>query len=575
MYILGINAYHADSSACLLKDGQLIAAVEEERIRRIKHWAGLPIKAVEFCLDEAGITLDQVDHIAISKDPKARLLDKFLYATKKPKILLSLMDRAKNARVVNDITTDLCSKLGLEKGKGCIPKVHFIEHHRTHNASSFFTAPFEEAALLSIDGMGDFTSTMLAHGRDTHIQVLESVKYPHSLGYFYTAMTQYLGFPEFGDEYKVMGLASYGSPIYYDQLKKLVIKKNKGFFELNHKYFSHFRQQIKMTWDKGRPRVAPIYSRKMTEEFGPPRKKGGELSQYHKDIAASAQKVTESIIYHLCELLYAKTRSENLCLSGGVGQNSVANGKILQNSQFKRLYVPTASHDGGTSMGAALYLHHHIMKKSRVKAQNWAYSGAKFCNEDIKLLLTKRGILFLECEEDELYDHVTDTLTNRGVVGWFQGRTEFGPRALGNRSILVDPSRSDARDLLNMKIKKREVFRPFASSILQEKVGEYFECKEDAFYMEKVFQVKKDKGHLIPAVTHADGSARIQAVNKKMNPRFYGLINRFYEKTHFPLLLNTSFNENEPIVNSPDQALDCFLRTGMDMLVMENIVVSK
>lgn len=575
MYILGINAYHGDSSACLLKNGRLIAAIEEERIRRIKHWAGLPIMSIKFCLEEANISLSDVTHIVVSKDPKARLIDKFLYAAKKPRLLLSLKNRARNALIINNILDDLYGGLENKRGKNEVPGLHFIEHHRSHNASSFFASTFDEAALLSVDGMGDFTSTMLAQGRNSKIRVLESVKYPHSLGYFYTAMTQYLGFSEFGDEYKVMGLASYGSPIYYDQLNKLIVKRKKGFFELNPTYFNHFNQEIKMTWQDGAPKIAPIYSKALAWEFGEARKKNEEISQFHMDFAASVQKVTEEIIFHLCDALYRKTKSDNLCLSGGVAQNSVANGKILQNTPFKKLFVPPASHDGGTSVGAALYFHHHILKRSRTKTQNWAYVGAQFFNDEIKSLLTGRGILFHEYEEEELCERVAHALQNKGVVGWFQGRAEFGPRALGNRSILVDPSRPDARDLLNSKIKKRESFRPFATSILFEKVSEYFECKEETSYMEKVFQVREDKRHLIPAVTHKDGSGRIQTVQKKMNPRFYQLIENFYRKSQIPLLLNTSFNQNEPMVNSPEQALNCFERTGMDMLVMGDIIVSR
>jgi carbamoyltransferase len=574
MYILGLNAYHGDSSACIYKDSELIAATEEERFRRIKHWAGLPTEAIKFCLRDAGITLSEVDYITVSRDPKAKMGKKALHVLKGNVSFGALTSRVKNSFNINSIKEDIANALGFE-GKDLKAEVKFMEHHRSHMASAFHISPFEECAILSIDGMGDFTSTMRGTGTGNKIDVMDSVSYPHSIGIFYTAFTQYMGFPNYGDEYKVMGLSPYGDAKYVDKFRDIIVFKKNGLFELNPKYFRHFKEGVSMSWDGGSPSVEDMYTEEFIKAFGPVRTKGEKLEQYHMDLAASAQRITEEIIYHMAEDLYKKTGSKNLCISGGVAQNSVANGKIIANTSFENLFVPAAGHDAGTSVGSALYFYHHVLNNPRPAFKTQAYTGAHFDDDFIEKYLQERKIEYTKYSDDELMEVVSDRLMNAGVVGWYQGRAEFGPRALGNRSIIVDPRRADAKELLNSKIKRRESFRPFAPSILKEATGDYFEIMDDVPFMEKVFQIKKEKRSAIPAVTHVDGSGRLQTVEAIANPRYHRLIKTFGEKSGVPILLNTSFNENEPIVNSPEHALECYLRTKMDMLVMGNIVVQR
>lgn len=576
MYILGINAYHADSSAAIFKDGVMIAATEEERFRRVKHWAGFPSMAVQFCLREAGITLEQVDHIAIGRDPKAKLQKKLLFLLKNPGGGWSaVLDRVRNARKVSSLEDELAA-LDINVYKSAIKqKIHQVEHHRSHLASAFFASPFEEAALLSIDGSGDFSTTMIGVGRGNQIEVLDSVDFPHSAGLFYTAFTQLLGFPHYGDEYKVMGLAPYGEPKYVDRLKEVVIFQEDGLFSLNPKYFRSAKHGIVSYGEDHIPKVAPLYSEYMIEKFGQPRKKSEDLTQYHKDLGASVQRITEELIFHILTHLHKRTGLKQVCIAGGVAQNSVANGKLTRNTPFSQVYIPSAGHDAGISMGAALYVYNHVLKQPRAKPVWSAYTGSRFTNEEIEKYLQSRHIEYERLDDASLFDKVSDQLINAGVVGWFNGRAEFGPRALGGRSILADPRRNDAKELLNSKIKRRESFRPFAPSILKEYVNEYFEVQDEVPFMEKVFPIRKEKHQVVPAVTHADGTGRLQTVDREVTPRYYQLIERFRQKTGVPILLNTSFNENEPIVNSPEDALECFLRTNMDMLVMENCIVTK
>ena len=575
MIILGINAYHADSSAAIFVNGKLVAAIEEERFKRVKHWAGFPQLAIEFCLKEAGISYEQVDHFAIGRDPKAKFFKKLLYLAANPKGSFSVVkDRLSNSRKVSSLDIELANISGLRPDvfKG---KIAQVEHHRSHLASAFFASPFNEAALLSIDGSGDFTTTMIGMGKDNNIKVLDSVDFPHSIGIFYTAFTQLLGFPHYGDEYKVMGMAPYGQPKYVDKLSDVVHLTKDGLFKLNLKYFRSGTQGVISYGDDNIPKVESMYSDAMVKQFGEPRKKDEELTQYHKDLAASVQRITEKVIFHILDNLQKKTGITNVCIAGGVAQNSVANGKILSNTSFKNVYIPSAGHDAGISIGAALYVQHQLLKYPRQPAIRTAYTGSRFSNTEIKKTLTEKNISFAELEDSVLFEKITNCLVNGGVVGWFNGRAEFGPRALGARSILADPRRNDAKEILNLKVKRRESFRPFAPSILKEYVSEYFELNDDVPFMEKVFLIKKEKRSEIPAVTHVDGTGRLQSVDKEISPRYYALIETFRKKTGIPILLNTSFNENEPIVNSPTEALECYLRTNMDMLVLENIVVER
>ncbi|MEO6960744.1 MAG: carbamoyltransferase C-terminal domain-containing protein [Puia sp.] len=576
MYILGINAYHADSSAAIFKDGLLIAATEEERFKRIKHWAGFPTEAIAFCLKEAGISLGEVDHIAIGRDPYAKLGRKILYLLKNPGGgFRAVKDRLSNAKKVSSLESEFKALDPSISTSAIKSKIHQVEHHRSHLASAFFASPFEKAAILSIDGSGDFTTTMTATGTHNRMTVLDSVDFPHSVGLFYTAFTQLIGFPHYGDEYKVMGLAPYGEPKHVEALKDVLIFSSNGMFRLNLKYFRSAKSGIVSYGEDHVPVVAPLYSDYMIAKFGEPRKKEEPLTQYHKDLAASVQRVTELLIFHILESLQKKTGLENICIAGGVAQNSVANGKLSRNTSFKNIYIPSAGHDAGISMGSALYVYHQVLGGPRQPPVYSAFTGSRFSNEEIEVYLRSRNIAYTRYAEEELYEVVADQLIKAGVVGWFNGRAEFGPRALGARSIIADPRRTDAKDLLNAKIKRRESFRPFAPSILKEYVSEYFEVTDEVPFMEKVFPIRPEKRALLPAVTHVDGTGRLQSVDRLVSPRYYRLIDTFRQKTGVPVLLNTSFNENEPIVNSPEHALECFLRTSMDMLVLENCVVTR
>lgn len=575
MIILGINAYHADSSAAVLADGKILAATEEERFTRVKHWAGFPAKAILFCLKEAGVTLDQVDYIATGRDPRAKMARKMLYLVKNPSGgFKTVINRIQNSKKVSSLQNEFAAITGIDAAV-IKPKIQQIEHHRSHLASAFFASPFNEAALLSIDGSGDFTTTMIGIGRGNKIEVLDSLDFPVSLGTFYTAFTQLLGFPYYGDEYKVMGLAPYGEPKYVELLRDVIQFTENGLFTWNDKYFRSAKDVVVTYGEDHIPHVGSLFTSCMEEKFGKRREKSEDLTQHHKDIAASVQRFAEELIFHIVNHLQKKTGLKNLCIAGGVAQNSVANGKILKNSDFENLYIPSAGHDAGIAMGSALYLYNQILGQPRIEPVYSAYTGSRYCADEIENYLQSKNINYKKYNDTELYEKVADRLIDSGVVGWFQGRAEFGPRALGARSILADPRRKDAKDLLNAKIKRRESFRPFAPSILKEYVHEYFELTGDVPFMEKVFPIKKEKHAIIPAVTHVDGTGRLQSVDKKVSPKYYGLIDTFRQKTGVPVLLNTSFNENEPIVNSPAEALDCFLRTHMDMLVLENIVIER
>ncbi|MEO6732973.1 MAG: carbamoyltransferase C-terminal domain-containing protein [Ferruginibacter sp.] len=575
MIIIGINAYHADSSAAIFVNGSLVAAIEEERFSRIKHWAGFPAMSIAFCLQEAGIDYEAVDYFAIGRDPKAKFFKKILYLAKNPSASLGVVkSRFQNSRKFFSIEKELSGLSGLPESM-FNGKVIQVEHHRSHIASAFFASPFDKAACLSIDGSGDFSTTMIGIGNGNHVEILDSVDFPHSVGIFYTAFTQLLGFPHYGDEYKVMGMAPYGKAGNIDKLEKVIHLTNDGLFKLNLAYFRKATDGVISYGDDNKPVVAPMYGELMIQDFGIPRGTGEELSQYHKDLAASVQAMTEKVIFHILQHLHKKAGTDNICIAGGVAQNSVANGKITRNTPFKNVYIPSAGHDGGISMGAALYVQHQIKKMPRQPALLNGCTGSHFTNDAIKKLLIEKEISFSQYEDDMLFEKIVDCLVRGGVVGWFNGRAEFGPRALGGRSILADPRRADAKKILNAKIKRRESFRPFAPSILKEYVKDFFEVGDDTPFMEKVFPIKKERQKEIPAVTHADGTGRLQTVDKNISPRYYALIEAFQKKTGIPILLNTSFNENEPIVNLPIEALNCYLRTNMDMLVMENILVSR
>jgi carbamoyltransferase len=574
MNILGINAFHGDASASLIQNGQLIAAVEEERFNRIKHWAGFPAQSIQYCLETAGIDITKLDHIAVSSNPKANLTRKLRFTLQQRPKLSSLLDRLNKQNKSTSIQEYLAIACECQP-QDITAQIHHLEHHTTHLASTFSISPFTEAALLSIDGMGDFVSTLMASGTDNDFTYYSRTYFPHSLGYLYNAITLYLGFPNYGDEYKVMGLAPYGEPEYLEAFRRIVYPTTEGF-ELNLDYFTHHTQGIAISWGNGAPVVTPFHSNELEKLLGPSRLATAELTQKHQNIAASLQAVTEEIIFHLLHLLHQKFPSDNLCLSGGVAMNSVANGKITQHTPFKNIYVPVGAADNGTSIGAAFYVWNQILKHPRNFVLEHAYWGSEFSDAECLASIQDQPELTVQhLAKSDLLNTVAEALCNGKVVGWFQGRMEFGARALGNRSLLADPRRTDMRDTINLKIKFREKFRPFAPSILEEHVGEYFELDAPAPFMEKVYKIHPDKQSLIPAVTHVDGTGRLQSVNRQTNPLYWELIDTFFKKTGVPIVLNTSLNENEPIVRTPEEAIQCFLRTQMDVLVLGNYYIER
>jgi carbamoyltransferase len=568
MNILGINAYHGDSSAALLVDGKLASAVEEERYNRIKHWAGLPVQAAAACLRMAGT--DQVDHIAISRDPKAHLSTKLLRVATQPSLWFSAMGRAKNSLRLGEAHTDLAEKLPQVKNA----QFHYVEHHRAHLASAFFCSPFEEAAVLSIDGFGDFSSVMWGVGKGNKIDVRNSVQFPHSLGIYYTAITQFLGFLNYGDEYKMMGLGAYGEPRYVEQMRQLVHTEGDQI-RLNLDYFSHHDAGVAMSWENGEPKLGQVYSEKLVELLGPARIPRTEIEQSHKDMAASAQAVLEENYFALLNYVQKETGLKAVCLAGGVALNCVANGMMFQRTGFTDMYVQPAAHDAGTSFGAALYVQHQILDQPRNYVMRDVYFGDSFDNNAIRNALNAVGANYHEVSEDELVDRTANCIADGNVLGWFQGKMEFGPRALGSRSILADPRSLNMKDTLNSRIKFREAFRPFCPSIAAERAAEFFETDYSSPFMVVAYKIKPEQQKRIPAVTHGDGTGRLQTVEKDVNPLYWKLINRFDQIAGVPVLINTSFNENEPIVTTPEQAIDCFLRTRMDALSIGNFFLLK
>lgn len=573
MKILGLNAYHGDASAALVVDGRLVAAVEEERFNRVKHWAGFPSRSIKYCLDFAGIDIGDVDHVAISFNPRANLCRRLAFVARHRPSAKAIMDRLKRQGKTLGLEDQLAQ--GLSVARSAVrAKFHRVEHHQTHVAAGFLISPFEEAAVLSVDGMGDFTSTLTAHARGTNWTECNRVFFPHSIGFLYSTITMYLGFPHYGDEYKVMGLAPYGEQEFVDFFRKLIRPKG-DTFELNLEYFTHHKRGIQMKWNDGAPTVEPFHSQRLIDELGPMRQPGDAMTRRHDNIAKSLQVVTEEIILHMLNRLQAKTKSKNICMTGGVAMNSVANGKITSQTPFENVYIPAGAADNGTSFGAAFYVWNRVLERPRSFVQDHAYWGCESSDDECLSAIRQAGLPCDSLDPERLVDRTTDMLIDGKVVGWFQGRMEFGARALGNRTLLADPRRTDMRDIINLRIKFREKFRPFAPSILEEHVGDWFEIDEVTPYMEKVFPIRCEKRALIPAVTHVDGSGRLQSVSKRTNPLYHSLISNFYQKTGIPIVLNTSLNENEPIVRTPAEAIACFLRTDMDAIVLGSHAVDR
>ena len=574
MYILGINAYHGGASACIIKDGELIAAVEEERFERVKYWAGFPVHAIRYCLSEAGISVFDLEHIGISRDPNANILRKAKYAIRRGPSPQLLIDRLRNRRVVGNISTVLCEILKINR-RDLKASFHNVEHHRAHMASTFFVSPFENAAVLSVDGMGDFTSTMWGTGSGNQFDVSGSIHFPHSIGILYTAVSQWLGFNHYGDEGKVMGLAPYGEPHYVDKLRRILRVQADKTFEVDQSYLRYKAEGGTMSWTGGQPKIGRLYSDKFLKLFGEARIPNQTLTSYHMDIASSLQAITEEAEFALLEKLYKETGCDNLCMAGGVALNSVFNGKVLPNTDFNEIYIQPASSDAGTALGVCYYIYHQLLGFPRTYNMTHAYTGPQFSNGDVESALNRHSLEYSTLDLPVLVKDTAKLIEKGNVIGWFQGRMEWGPRALGNRSIIADPRHSSTQDLLNSRIKNRESFRPFAPAVLEEHVGDYFDQSYPDPFMLKVYGVLPDKHDIIPAVTHVDGSGRLQTVTSDSSLPYYELINAFYERTGVPVLLNTSFNENEPIVCTPEEAIACFMRTKMDVLVIGNYMVKK
>ncbi len=578
MNILGINAYHGNSSVALVCDGQLVAAVEEERFNRVKYAAGFPAQAIRHCLAEAGLTISEIDHIAIPRNPWARLGTKLLYAIRMPRFALERSKVLTRFSGIDEALAAACD-VGPEAIRG---KFHRIEHHVAHLASAFFVSPFDKAAVLSTDGLGDFASTMWATGEGNRLRVHGGVSFPHSLGLYYTAISQYLGFRKYGDEYKVMGLAAYGEPAYQDEFCKIVKTSNGHGFRLGLQYFCHHQTGPQMTWgESGKtPVLGQLYSPYLEERLGRARSATESVDKKHKDIAASLQLALEEAYFHLLNSLQRQTGQSAVCLAGGVAFNCVANGKLFDRTPFSDVYVQPAAGDAGLAVGAAYYVYHQILGRPRCFVMDHAYWGPQFTSEAIQKALQSSGSVGSGCSVKQLPSEELATLTAKHVaageiVGWFQGRAEWGPRALGNRSIVVDPRRAEMKEVLNQRVKHREIFRPFAPSILEEATADYFERSYPSPFMNLAYSVRPEKRAAIPAPTHVDGTGRLQTVSSRTNPLYWGLIKEFEKLTGVPVLLNTSFNDNEPIVLRPEEAIDCFLRTKMDVLAIGDWIVEK
>ena len=578
MYILGINAYHGNASAAVVCDGRLVAAVEEERFNRVKYAAGFPAAAIRYCLAEAGITLDEVDHIAIPRNPWARLGTKLLYAVRMPRFA---RERVRVLAQFTSLPEALAQAFEVDPQR-IRARYHRVEHHLAHLASTFFVSPFEQAAVLSADGLGDFASTMWATGKGNRLRVHGAVAFPHSLGMYYTAITQYLGFWKFGDEYKVMGLGAYGEPAHLEEFRRILQSNGVLGFRLNLAYFSHHHTGPDMTWREAdkTPQLGRIFSPYLEERLGPTRAPDQPVEQRHRNAAATMQARLEEVLFDLLTTLQRRTGHRALCLAGGVAFNCVANGKIFDRTPFEHVYVQPAAGDAGLAVGAAYYVYHQVLGRPRTFVMEHPYWGPAYSQEQIRATLERSPIASsefhgTELPEEQLAKETAKEIAGGKIVGWFQGRAEWGPRALGNRSILADPRRAEMKDILNRRIKHREVFRPFAPSILEEATGEYFEKAYPSPFMALAYAVRPEKRKEIPAPTHVDGTGRLQTVSRAVNPRYWRLIREFANLTGVPVVLNTSFNENEPIVCQPEEAIECFLRTKMDVLVLGNTIVRK
>jgi len=574
MLILGLNMFHADASAAIVQDGKVLFAIAEERLNRVKHYAGFPALAIQACLAAAGAKITDIDHVAVGQDSDANLAKKVRYAIANPAKLLNFIRLRQRKQEMRDVRTLIAKSLECDPGLLRFSE-HRLEHHIAHIASAYYCSPWEQAAGFSYDGSGDFVSTMMARCRGSEIEVLDRVFLPHSLGSFYTMICEFIGYSKYGDEGKVMGLAPYGKDTYCDQIRELLMTSTSGF-ELDLEFFkplgSNEGMQIK---PDGTVALARHFSGRMVKMFGPPREPGTEITQREMDLAYAMQHCFEEVFFHLLNELHKRVQEENLAMAGGCALNSVANGKLFGRTPFRHTWIQPAAGDEGLAIGAALHTHHSVLKNPRNYALKNSYLGPEFSDARIESALKSAGVKYQKLERGPLLDTVAGKIAEGDIVGWFQGRMEWGPRALGNRSIVAHPGLPNMKDVLNARIKRREWFRPFAPSILEDRQAEYFEHDHPSPFMLHVYKIRPEKREQLCAVNHVDDTGRLQSVSSEENSLYYDLIRAFERKSGIPVILNTSFNENEPIVCDPEEAIGCFQRTKMDAIAIGPFVAMK
>jgi carbamoyltransferase len=574
MLILGLNMFHADASAAIVQDGEVVFAIAEERLNRVKHYAGFPAMAVKACLDAVGARIADVDHVAVGQDSDANLAKKVQYALANPVKILNFIRLRQRKEAMRDVRLLLAQALDSDP-KGLRFQEHHLEHHIAHIASAYYCSPWEGAAGFSYDGSGDFVSTMMALCEGNEIKVLERVFLPHSLGSFYTMICEFIGYKKYGDEGKVMGLAPYGKDTYCDQIREIT-QLNDSAFRLNLHYFMPLgsNQGMQIQAD-GTVRLARHFSDRMVQLFGEPREPHAEITQRDMDLAYAMQHRFEEVFFHLMKQLHQRVPVADLVMAGGCALNSVANGKLFQQTPFRRTWIQPAAGDEGLAIGAALHTYHATLQQPRRYQMKDSYLGPEFSDSRIESELKKADLGYRKLARQPLLDAVAEQIVAGNVVGWFQGRMEWGPRALGNRSIVAHPGLPDMKDVLNARIKHREWFRPFAPSILVERQHEYFEHDHPSPFMLHVYKIRPEQRAQLCAVNHVDDTGRLQTVSREENPLYYDLIRAFERRTGIPVILNTSFNENEPIVCKPEEAIDCFKRTRMDGLAIGPYLVLK
>ena len=567
MLILGLNMFHADASAAIIDDGKVLFAIAEERLNRKKHFAGFPALAVKACLEAAGARISDLDHVAVGQDSDAHLAKKVQYAVANPTRILNFIKMRQRKEAMRDVRSLLATSL--EADASCLKfQEHHVEHHLAHIASAYYCSPWDRAAGFSYDGSGDFVSTMMARCEGNSIEVLERVFLPHSLGSFYTMLCEFIGYKKYGDEGKVMGLAPYGKDTYCEKLRQLIHLRNGGF-QLEMQYFQPLgsNQGMEVLAD-GSVELARHFSDRMRDLFGEPREPHSEITQRDMDLAFAMQQRFEEVFFHLLNQLYKKVPCQNLAMAGGCALNSVANGKVFTETPFRQTWIQPAAGDEGLAIGAALHTYHSVLNQPRSYELKNSYLGSEFSDSQIEQTLKSCRLKYRKLAREQLLETVADQIATGNVVGWFQGRMEWGPRALGNRSILAHPGLATMKDVLNARIKHREWFRPFAPSILAEHQHEFFEHDHPSPFMLHVYKIRPEKRSELCAVNHVDDTGRLQSVAREENPLYYDLIKTFQKKTGTPVVLNTSFNENEPIVCAPQEAIDCFSRTRMDVLAI-------